>query len=59
MNKRNKGKRKRGKMLKKGSRMNDTGNEVLYLTEDEEAKIVLYHLTAYKTQEEEHDMLSS
>jgi hypothetical protein len=39
--------------------MNDTANEVLHLTEDEKAKVVLYHLTAYKIQEEKHGTSSS
>jgi hypothetical protein len=37
--------------------MNDTANEVFYLTEDEKAKVTWYHLTSYKIQEE-HDMVS-
>jgi hypothetical protein len=39
--------------------MNDTANEVLYLTEDEKAKVILYHLTTYKMQEEQRGTFSS
>jgi hypothetical protein len=38
--------------------MNDTVNEVFYLTEDEKAKVTWYHLTSYKIQEERHDVFS-
>jgi hypothetical protein len=38
--------------------MNDTANEVFYLTEDEKAKVTWYHLATYKIQEEQHGMAS-